>query len=332
MFGKKTITVLGAGNMGTALAQIIASNGYQVNIWNHDGDLEPLEQIAKFHENKKYLAGIKLSKNIFPEPNLAEALKKSTAVFFVLPSAHIGQLCDRVSKIIDKKAIAIDVSKGIDEETMTLIPDLMQKKLPRSVTILSLSGPAIAVDMVEGGFTAMNIAGKNNAAIKTVKKILENDHLRLKATTDVVGTEIAGSLKNVYAIAIGLADCYHWPMNTKAALFVSALKEISTLVKKMNGQEATVYDLAGLGDLIGTALSATSRNRRFGECLPKHTCKEEAAAAVGQVVEGIKTCKLAIKLSKKYHVKMPLAQAVYNIVWKKANAQKELNQILKSIS
>lgn len=331
---KIQVTVLGAGNMGTAIADIIGNNGYKVKLWNYEGDLEPLEQITAHRENKKYLAGIKLSHNIYPEKDLATAVKNSQIIFFVLPSNFISDLTKRVAPFISKKTVCVDTSKGFDETTLSLIPHVMQKNLPAHSRqlIVSISGPAIAVDMVKGAFTAMNIAGKNPMAIKLTKKVLVNDNLRLKETKDLIGAEVAGSLKNVYAIAIGISDCYGWPMNTKAAILVSALKEISLLVKKMGGKEETVFDLAGLGDLVATALSAHSRNRHFGECLPKHNDKDIAAKEVGQVVEGINTCKLAMALSKKYKVKMPLAEAIYKIVWKKEPANLTLKKFLKNIS
>ncbi|MCX6780302.1 MAG: NAD(P)-dependent glycerol-3-phosphate dehydrogenase, partial [Candidatus Magasanikbacteria bacterium] len=180
-------------------------------------------------------------------------------------------------------------------------------------------------------FTAMNIAGENSA-IQLTKQVLENENLRLIKNTDIIGTEVAGSLKNVYAIAIGLCDCYGYPMNTKAVIFVSALKEISTLVKKMGGDEKTVFDLAGMGDLIGTAMSEHSRNRKFGACLPNYLNKEQTTKAVGQTVEGVETCKTVLALAKKYKVKMPLTQAVYEIVWGGGKPDLILKKFLNNLS
>lgn len=334
MSKKIQVTVLGAGNMGTAIADVIGNNGFVVKLWNYEGDLEPLEQIAAHHENKKYLAGVKLSHNIIPEKDLALAVKNSSIIFFVLPSGFIGDLTKRVAPFISKKTVCVDTSKGFDEKTLAIVPVLMKKYLPMHSRklVVSISGPAIAVDMAKGAFTAMNVAGEKQEAVNLTKKVLMNQNLRLKQNNDLIGTEVAGSLKNVYAIAIGISDCYGWPMNTKAAILVCALKEISGLIKKMGGKEETVFDLAGLGDLVATAMSTHSRNRRFGECLPKHTSKDSAAKEVGQVVEGIKTCQLALALAKKYKIKMPLAEAIYNIVWKNAPADITLKKYLKTIS
>lgn len=326
-----SITVLGAGNMGTALTQVIASNGYKVKLWNYEGDVEPLDQISSFHENKKYLAGINLSHNIIVEKNLEAAVNTAKIIFFVVPSSSASDIIKRTAQYISPKTICVDISKGLDEKTLELTTTVLKKNIPTHSRpfITTISGPAIAIDMVKGSFTAMNISSQNSEAIKLIKKVLCNDNLRLKETTDLVGTEVAGSFKNIYAIAIGIADFYEWPMNTKAAMIVLAVQEMSFIIKKMGGQEKTATDLAGLGDLIGTALSTNSRNRRFGQCFPKHLNKEAAAKEVGQVVEGINACKITLALAKKYKIKMPLAQTVYQIVWKNIDPEKSLKKLLR---
>ncbi len=327
------VTVLGAGNMGTALANIIANNGFVVKLWNYEGDLEPLEQIKKTRENKKYLPGIKLSNNIEIEKNLSAAVNDSSVIFFAVPSAFVGNLTKKVSTQLTKKTVCVNVSKGLDEKNLLTISEVMSRNLPahsqKNITVIS--GPAVATDMAKNYFTAMNIAGEK-LAIKLTKKVLENDNLRLIKNEDTIGTEIAGSLKNVYTIAIGLCDCYGYPMNTKAALFVSAIKEMSLLIKKMGGHKNTAFDLAGLGDLVGTAMSEKSRNRRFGVCLPKYLNKDKATKAVGQTVEGVETSKTMLALAKKYKVKMPLAKTIYDIIWMKNDPDLALKKFLKNIS
>jgi glycerol-3-phosphate dehydrogenase (NAD(P)+) len=334
MFGfSLKITVLGAGNMGTAIADVIGKNGRQVKIWNYEGDQEPLNQIKKYKENKKYLTGIRLSENIIVEENLEKAVRGADVIFYALPSSVILRVFETSVKFLKKGAVCVDVSKGVEEKILSTIPSAMQKLLPEQMkkNVVSLSGPAIAVDIAKGAFTAMNVASQNEKPANLVKKILENDNMRLQYTNDFIGIEIAGSLKNVYAIALGIADCYKWPMNTKSAILVSALKEMADLIKKMGGDERSVFGLAGIGDMICTALSPVSRNRRFGECLPKFADKEKACESIGQVVEGINTCNLAMRLSKKYKIKMPLAKTIYAIVWEKHPAEESMKKFLKSI-
>lgn len=328
-----TITVLGAGNMGTALANIIATNGFPVKLWNYEGETEPLEQIKKTRENKKYLPGIKLSNNIKIEKDLLAATNSTSIIFFALPSAHVGDLIKKISLYLTKKTICVSACKGLDGRSLLTMSQVMSKYLPaHSIkNIAVISGPAVASDMAKNYFTAMNIAGEKSA-ITLTKKVLENENLRLIKNGDLIGTEIAGSLKNVYAIAIGLCDCYGYPMNTKAAIFVSALKEISTLIKKIGGDEKTAFDLAGLGDLVGTAMSEKSRNRSFGAYLPKYLSKDKATKAIGQTVEGVETAKTILALAKKYRVQMPLAKTIHDIVWLKNEPNLALKNFLKNIS
>ena len=300
MIKKFKVAVLGAGNMGTAIAQIIAQNGYEVNLWNYEGDPEPLEQIKKFRENKKYLTGLKLSARVRPRPDLAVALAGASAVFFVVPSNFMAGLVKRAAKYFIRGVVCVDASKGLDEKSLGLIPDVFKKSLPKFLRcpVVTISGPAIARDMARGNFTAMNIASLNTRAIKLVKEILANDNLALISTKDVIGVEVAGSFKNVYAIALGLCDGLKLTMNTKAALLVLALREISELVKKMGGSSATVYGLAGLGDLVGTGLCDISRNRRFGQFLAQGFSVKQSFKKVGQTVEGALAVKVLMALGK----------------------------------
>lgn len=327
------VAVLGAGNMGTAIAKLAGDNGFNTKIWNYEGDLEPLEQIGQFHENKKYLSGVALSQTIAPEKDLGRAVAEADVIFFILPSNFISDLVKKSSPHVKKGAICVDVSKGFDEKTLGLVPDVIAKGLPKKLgaKVLGISGPAIARDMATGAFTAMNIYGKDKDAIKTVQQVLESDHLRLSPSADPVGAEVAGSLKNVYAIALGVCDGLGFPMNTKAVVLVSALQEMNQLIKKMKGSGEAVFDLAGLGDLIATSLSPISRNRRFGEFISSGMSREEALKKVGQTVEGVSACRLMLALGKKFKINLPLAQAVYNISWEGKPARAEINDFLKNI-
>lgn len=328
-----SVSVLGAGNMGTALANIIANNGFVVKLWNYEGDITPLQQIEKNRENKKYLPGVKLSHNIKIEKNLSDAVSNSAIIFFVVPSKFVGELTKNVALYINKKTICVHSCKGLDKDSLLTVSKIISEHLPiqNRKNIGVISGPAVAKDMVKNHFTAMNLSG-SKSVIKLTKQVLENDNLRLIKNDDTIGVEIAGSLKNVYAIAIGLCDCYGFPMNTKAAIFVSAIKEMAALIKKMGGKEKTIFDLAGLGDLIGTAMSEGSRNRRFGACLPNYSNKDKAMESIGQAVEGVETSKTILSLAKKYKTPMPLAQTIYDIIWKGADANLALKKFLKKIS
>jgi glycerol-3-phosphate dehydrogenase (NAD(P)+) len=329
------ITVLGAGNMGTTVAHIISSNGFPVTIWNYEGDLEPLEQIENHRENKKYLPGIKLSSKIKVEPDLSAALAGCDILFYVMPSSFMDSMLKRVAVLVNTKVILVDVSKGVKKDdwevgkkNLGTLKATEKKLTSLKKNMVTISGPAIAGDLARGGFTAMNSASNNDLNLKKVTKVLQNKFLKLLPSNDVRGVKMAGALKNVYAILLGLCDGLKFPMNTKAFFLTQALDEIGLVLTKIGGKKETVYSLAGLGDLIGTALCTTSRNRSFGEFLVYAETRNEAEQKVGQVVEGIEAAKKLITLGKKLKIKLPLAEMVYKIVWNKQNVLREFEKYL----
>ncbi len=330
MSKKEVVAVLGAGNMGTAVAQIVALNGYRVKLWNYSGDPDPLNQIREKRENTKYLPGIKLSQNINPEPDISLALLKARVVFLAMPSAFIKPVIKQAANFFDSRAICVDVSKGLDKNSFNLITDVLKNILPKN-KIATISGPAIARQMAMANFTAMNVASLDAGAIRVVKKIMENKNLKLIPVNDIIGAEVAGSFKNAYAIAMGICDGLEISTNTKAVLFVVALEEMGRLVQKMGGKIETVYGLAGLGDLIGTSLAQQSRNRRLGEFLAKGLALDEAVASVGQVVEGVSAVRVLDALSKKYKLKTPFAGIIYKIVFGKVDPKTGLENFLKNL-
>ncbi len=333
MKDRKVLAVLGAGNMGTAVAKVLADNKHQVRIWNWEGDHEPLKQIAKYHENKKYLPGIKLPANVQACYKIEEALHEADVVFFVVPSGVMEHTLSFAARSIKNRAVLVDVSKGIEPHSLQLTPYLIAKHVRPALkhNVVTISGPAIARQMAEKKWTAMNIASKNKKAIAVVMEVLENEYIKLIPTADVVGVEVGGSFKNVYAIAMGICDANDYGLNTKAALIVNAIGEIATLIKAMGGKKQTAYELAGLGDLIGTSLCPDSRNRTFGEYLGKGLSGVAALKKVKQTVEGVEASKCLIRLGERHGVKLPFAEMVYECIFGKRKARQVLAQYLKQL-
>ena len=332
---KKTIlTVLGAGNMGTAVAQVLADNGNIVRIWNWEGDHVPLKQIEKFGENKKYLKGVKLSKNIQPKYKIVEALEDSEIVFLVIPSGVLEHTISFASRSIGKDTVIVDMSKGVHPHTLKIMTQVIAKHVSHKSkkNIVSVSGPAIAMQMVKKNYTAMSIASKNKKAIKKVQEVFENKYVKLFPTSDVIGVEVGGSFKNAYAIAFGICDAMKYGMNTKAALVTFAVKEMGELSKALGGKKDTVFGLAGLGDLMTTAMCKDSRNRRFGECLGKGLKTKAACKKIKQTVEGIEAVRALHILRKKYKLHMPFAQIIYTAVHSKGDPRKVMKHFLDSIT
>ncbi len=310
---KTPITIIGAGNMGTALAKSLGQHGHVITLWNYAGDPEPLQQINAFHENKKYLPGIILPTSVVAEPDLKTALQSARLVILSVPSSVIERQLEACVPFLPAAAVLVDVSKGFTglfnkKSTLTSSAEKWWNKR------IIISGPAVALDIATGGFTTMAIAGKNKRALAFAKAVLSTARLNFLPTNDILGIKLAGSLKNVYAILLGMADGLGLSLNAKAFLMVRAVEEMSLLVKKSGGDPHTPYSLAGLGDLVATGLSPISRNRRFGEFMGQGLSFREAQQEVGQVVEGIPSSHGARALAKKFHLKLPLLAAVHEVV------------------
>lgn len=328
----KLIAVLGAGNMGTSVAKVLAENGQIVRIWNWEGDHEPLKQIESCGENKKYLPGFKLSKRVIPCFKIEDALRGAEVVFFVVPSGVMEHTISFAARSIKHDAILVDVSKGIEPNSLQLIPHVIAKHVRPALrkNIVTISGPAIAAQLARGQYTAMNIASKNKNAIKKVMEVMVNDFVKLIPTSDVIGVEIGGSFKNAYAIAAGMCDGMKLGLNTKAALLTRALTEIAKLIKAAGGKEHTAYELAGVGDLIGTALCSDSRNRTFGEYLGKGFTSVQALRKIKQTVEGVSAVRCLLRLARRHNVCVPFAEAINRCVKSKYDPRQELMSFLRS--
>ena len=330
---KLKVAVVGAGNMGTAVAHIVAQNGHSVQLWNHKGDLLPLRQIAKSGVNKKYLPDIELHSNVIPQPSMQKALEKAVVVFIALPSFCIEQVIIEISKYIEPKTICVDLSKGICPDSLLLVPEVIRASVPASCKkfVSTVSGPTIAKDLATGVLSALLVASKSSYAISMIKQVLQNKTVKLYETNDITGVELCGAFKNVYAVALGICDGMNMEMNTKSIIVTNALQEMKIIVKKMGGKIDAVYGLAGVGDLIGTGFCIKSRNRRFGQYLAEGMSPDFAFKKIKQVVEGVAAATILSKLAKKHSLHLPLGELVNKVSTKKASANKEMKKYLSNI-
>jgi len=330
---KQSVAILGAGNMGTAMAKIIADNKYEVRLWNYEGDLDPLHEIEKFGENKKYLPGVKLPKNIIPTYTIADALRKCKVVFFVVSSGAMESVMRACAPALQNGMVLVDVSKGLHPKTNQIIPSMMKKMAgKKKVALVGLTGPAVAKQLTEGHPAVMVAASASLAATKEVQKLLKNSSVKILLGKDMVGGEVVQSFKNVYAIGLGMAQGLGLAFNTQAILFTLAMNEMVLLNKKMGGKVETVYGFAGLGDFLTTALSPEGRNRRYGECLGQGLCSLDAIAQVKQTVEGISATVCLRQLAKKFKISLPFASAIDAVIEGKKDPKKAIEELLHKIS
>lgn len=319
--------------MGTAIAKVFADNGHVVKLWNWEGDPAPLEEIAAHHENKTYLPGVSLPESIIATPSMVQALADVDVVVFAVPSGPMAATVKQASEHIKEGTPIVNVAKGMDVDSLQFMPQVIAANLASvcASKIVSVSGPAIAKQLANGQVTAMNIAGESKT-VSYIREVMENDYLHLVPVEDMIGMHVGGAFKNVYAIALGICDGLGMSLNTKSIVLTAALKELSMIAQALGGDKGTVYGLAGIGDLIGTALADASRNRRFGEYLGSGMEQLDAIKYVGQVVEGIDALHIIHRLLTKHpDLSLPLAKNIHAIVHGSLTPQTGMKHILEQI-
>ena len=302
--------------MGTAMALVLASNGYQVKCW--DFNEKVVEGVNEHHENKRYLPGVKLPVSITASTDINEVACFSNVLIFSVPSQHLRSTLKMIPKEDLEYEIIVNCAKGIDLETGQFMSEIIEEELgPQSHGIIAeLSGPSIANELSKKHFTAVIIASKNEQVLGFLQKILNNDYFKVRPSTDVIGAELGGVMKNIYSMAIGISDTLWNSMNTRALLLTEGLAEMAKMGHELGATKRAFYGLSGIGDLIATCLSHESRNYRFGCFLAKGRTVEEAQCDVSQVVEGYYAVKAISKLAQKHNVKLPLCENMYNILYR----------------
>ena len=326
----RIVAVLGAGNFGTTISQVLAENGHRVHLWNWQKDHKPLRQIERYHENKTYLPGVRLLKNIIPTYHIDMALYAADAIFLAVPSTAMEHTISFAARSMPEKTHIVNLSKGLHPTKHKPMSQVIQSHLRPSLRkhVVTLSGPAVAEQLVHHQTTFMNIASRSKRSRDAVKELIENDFVKLVPTKDMVGIEVAGSFKNVYAILIGVCDGMKLGLNTKAALLTLGVREIEDAIVMLGGKRRTACDLAGLGDLIGTAFSRYSRNRAFGELLGKGNTVTEAKKKMRQTVEGVSATDCLYRIAAKHKKTLPLAGLVYHILHGKGDPRKKVTRFL----
>ncbi|KMM61386.1 glycerol-3-phosphate dehydrogenase [Bacillus glycinifermentans] len=310
------VAMLGAGSWGTALALVLADNQYDVCVWGHREEL--IRQINEQHENKDYLPGVKLPEKVCGTTDLQSALTDVKTIIVAVPTKAIREVLRKAIPFIKQKAIFVHVSKGIEPDTLLRISEMMEEEIPEDMRedIVVLSGPSHAEEVGLRHPTTVTVSAKNCLeSAQAVQDMFMNQNFRVYTNPDIIGVEIGGALKNVIALAAGIADGLGYGDNAKAALITRGLAEIARLGTKMGGNPLTFSGLTGIGDLIVTCTSVHSRNWRAGNMLGKGFKLEEVLNEMGMVVEGVRTTKAAYQLAKKYQVNMPITEALHKVLF-----------------
>lgn len=322
----KKIGVLGAGTWGMALARVLHNGGHAVTVWS------ALEQeVEEYSATRRHpnLPGMEIPEGIAFTKDMETVCTDKDILLFAVPSVFVRSTAKKAAPYIPHGQILVDVAKGIEKDTLLTMTQIIADELrDPTVKLVALSGPTHAEEVAKDLPTTIVSACEDMAAAETVQALFENTCMRVYTNTDIFGVELCGAMKNIMALAAGVAAGIGYGDNTKAALITRGIAEIARLGMAMGCHVETFLGLAGIGDLIVTATSVHSRNNRCGMLLGQGVAPEEAIRQVGMVVEGIHALPAAIGLAKKYNVEMPIVQAVNAVVNHGACATEQVEKLM----
>ena len=321
------ISVIGSGGWGIALTILLHKNRHNLMIWSFDK--KEAEELKKTRQNKTKLPNILLPEDIKVTDDLREAVDNKDILILAVPSKAIRSVSKSLKNIIKDNQIVVNVAKGLEEDTLETMTDIIEEKLKdKNPKVAVLSGPSHAEEVGRGIPTTCVVSAHNKELTLYLQNVFMNPSFRVYTSPDMLGVEIGGALKNVIALAAGIADGLNYGDNTKAALITRGIKEIASLGVAMGGEQSTFYGLTGLGDLIVTCASMHSRNRRAGILLGQGKTLDEAIKEVNMVVEGVYSAKSALMAAKKYNVEIPIIEQVNAVLFENKNAAEAVNELM----
>lgn len=312
MTKKYAVTVLGGGSFGTALASIAADNGYPVQQWMRDSVLA--DHINQFRCNNRYLPDYVINANVKATTDVISAVSSAEIIFVAIPSKAFAEVVDQAKTFLRADQIMISTAKGIQEDGFLLMSEILKTHTP-SQHVGVLSGPNLAKEIAQKQLTATVVASDDAYTRSTIQEVLSCSYFRVYASNDLFGVELGGALKNIYAIAAGMASALGVGENTKSMLITRSLAEMSRFAVAMGANPMTFLGLSGVGDLIVTCMSPLSRNFRVGYALGEGQSLEQAVDQLGQVAEGVNTIRLVRNKALEMGVYMPLACGLYEVLF-----------------
>ncbi len=320
-----SIGVIGAGSWGTALAVLLHNNGHQVTIWSCIQEEVQLLNEKRMHTSK--LPGVVLAEEIVITGDLEQTLCEKDVLVMAVPSAFVRSTCKQVAPFIQPGQIIVDVAKGVEETSLCTMTEVIRQEIPAANAAI-LSGPSHAEEVGRGLPTTCVVGAETEDTAKYLQNIFMSPVFRVYISPDMLGMELGGSLKNVIALAAGMADGLGYGDNTKAALITRGIAEITRLGVKMGGRPETFGGLTGIGDLIVTCASMHSRNRRAGILIGQGYTADQAMKEVNMVVEGVYSAKAAMGLAQKYDVELPIIEQVNQILFENKNPREAVNNLM----
>ena len=319
----KNISVLGGGSWGTVLANLAASNQHSVTLWMRDSSV--IDEVNRNKRNSKYLPQLELEEGIKATDDIS-TIENSELIIFCIPSDSFREVSEIASKHIGKATQLVTATKGVEKEKFSLMSQVLNEYMVDNPLGI-LSGPNLAKEIAEKQLSGTVIASKDVYLKKNVSEILGTDFFRVYENDDPYGVEMGGAIKNIYAIACGIADGLNSGENTVGMIMTRGLGEMSRLAVALGANPQTFLGLSGVGDLITTCASPLSRNHKFGKYIGEGLSVESATDEIGQTVEGLKTLKVVKVLADERNIKMPIVDSLYKIIYK----GKDLNGSIQNI-
>lgn len=308
------VTVLGSGSWGTALAILLGKKGHSVVLW---GLSKEADVLRRDRENARYLPGARFPDSVWPTSDLDEALAAPDAIVMAIPSAGVRQVASMIKGRLSPEILFVHAGKGLESDTglrgSEVIAQVLGDELGRRC--VALSGPNLAMELANDVPTATVVASSDPARAALAQEVFSSPSLRVYRNSDIIGVELGGALKNVLAIGAGISDGLGYGDNTKATLVTRGLVEMTRLGVVLGADPRTFTGLSGFGDLMATCASGLSRNLRLGRMLGQGKSVTESLSALGQVAEGMPTCKAAYLLSRKHGVYMPITEQIYAVLF-----------------
>jgi len=319
------VGIIGAGSWGIALANLLANNGNQVTVWSIIED--EIKMLKDNHEHLDKLPGVKLNDTIEYTTSLEDSIKGKDFLVLAVPSPFTRSTSHSMKDYVAEGQVIVNVAKGVEEKTLMTLSQIIEEELPQA-NVCVLSGPSHAEEVGRGMPTTVVVASKDTQTAQMLQDAFMNDFFRVYTSSDILGIELGAALKNVVALAAGIADGLGYGDNAKAALITRGISEIGRLGIAMGGKFETFCGLTGIGDLIVTCASMHSRNRRAGILIGQGKTYDEAMAEVKMVVEGVYSAKAAMGLSKKYGIDLPIIEQVNLVLFENKKASEAMKDLM----
>ncbi len=321
-----SICVLGAGSWGTAMAILIARNGHRLRLWGRNN--QHLTELATERRNTRYLPDIRLPDNLECSSDLPSSIRHRDFVLIAVPSPAFRATLKLIKPYVNKRTRIAWATKGLDPNSGGLLHETVYQVLSRQCSIAVVSGPTFAKEVAQDLPAAMTIASPDSQFALDLSAILGNQRLRVYTSSDVIGVQLGGAVKNVLAIATGAADGLGFGANSRAAIVTRGLAELMRLGLALGAKQETLMGLAGLGDIVLTCTDNQSRNRRLGIGLGQGRPLDEVVREIGQEVEGISAAREVYQLASRHKIEMPITEQVYKVLYERVSPTTAVHNLL----